>query len=197
MNEEDDEPGVLLERLLQKSPTSVLQWLGDVDEGKRRVPLGFNWLGLAEAAADFARKSDVKSSNLEWARAAVAAYEQLMRADEGTRNFGEDSSMMLRAAMIGIFGPAKGDSVLDPDTILRWFTKDLDVTLPDAKESVDRWRSLGCHARSEAYGRELTLVRRLRRVKNRLRAIDALSRVSGVTLTDYLRQWLALREELP
>jgi hypothetical protein len=197
MNVEYEDPGVLLERLLQKNPTSVLQWLGDVDEGKRPSPARFNWLGLAEAAADYARSSDVKSSNLEWARAAIAAYEQLVRSDEGTRNFGEDSSMTLRAAMIGIFGPTQGDAVLDPDIILRWFTNELDVTLPDAEKSIARWRSLGPRGRSEAYERELTLAWRLRRVKNRLRAIDALSRVSGVTLTDYLRQWLALREELP
>jgi hypothetical protein len=181
----------LVNRLLEQEPEQVEMWLrrawaGDIDGLER-----FNWLLLAEGAAFNALSGRQPNSNppdLRWARLATAVYDRLATSapDESSMASFQNSSMNLRAAMIARLGPAKGDPVLDPDTIERWFFQNLPTSLDDAAAKASSWKNLS-----------LEEIRKLRRLKNRLSVIRLVRGTVQFQRNEELDAWLSVSDRLP
>src|SRR6266508_2738332 len=86
--------------LLQQGAPQVQAWLDAVLKGQQKAPENFNWLGLAESAAAYARYGKY-STPLEWARIANAIYGYLIdKAGPSGQQSLMVSQMMLRVFLI-------------------------------------------------------------------------------------------------
>ena len=88
--------------------------------------------------------------------------------------------------MIGRLGAVPGHPVLDPAIIERWFIDRLPLSLEDATAMTKDWMEL-----------PVDEIRKLRGIKNRLAAIQALNEDGVLTEREDLRRWMALRDRLP
>lgn len=132
---------------------------------------------------------------LAWADAAIAAYGQLVRKSPvRDRNAYEDSAMNLRAFLISRLGAIPGHRVLDATEIVYWFFDNLRMTPGEAGERSRAWKS-GFLNREDT--RRVNEVRQLRRIKNRATILALLAESGQLEPTPALREWLALREQLP
>jgi hypothetical protein len=174
---------VLLNKLIQQDAAEVKDWLRRVESDEQEPPAGFNWLGLAEAAAFDAQSA----SDLAWAEVAITVYERLA---ESTNPSGRESLMlsskMLRAAMIAKLGAVPDHPILDLDQIICWFERSLTMSYQEATEKAANWRK--CNPEE---------IRELRRIKNRLQVISVLADSDKYSLNPELKAWLELREKLP
>jgi hypothetical protein len=174
---------VLLNKLIQQDAAEVKDWLRRVESDEQEPPAGFNWLGLAEAAAFDAQSA----SDLAWAEVALAVYERLAaKTNPSGREPLMLSSMMLRAAMIAKLGAVSSHPILDLDQIICWFERSLAMSYQEATEKAANWRN--CNPEE---------IRELRRIKNRLQVISVLADSGKYSLNPELKAWLELREKLP
>lgn len=180
----------LLRRLLQEDVLHVLAWIDEVRMSRQEVPGNFNWLGLAEAAALRARSA----LDPAWARVAIAAYDQITGPDKPRdREAILCSSMQLRAYMIATLGPRPGDTVLDPEVVLNWFTANLPFSLDHATKVVASLRGLD----EQGMRQRIDEMRQMRRLKNRTFVLKTLSSSDRIQLSQEAQSWIALWDELP
>ena len=174
-----------LNNLLQQDATYVQTWLKRIESHSLNPPEGFNWLGLAEAAAFKARSA----SNLAWAEVATWVYQRLVA--EANNNMRQKESlmislMMLRATMITKLGAITGHLVLDIDQLTQWFNESLMGSFEEVAKKAGNWREY-----------QVEDIRDLRLIKNRLKVISILADSNKCVLDKELKAWLALREQLP
>ncbi len=132
---------------------------------------------------------------IAWADAAVAAYSYLASVSSGREKESyQDSVMNLRAFMISRLGSIPGDRILDAADIVYWFFDIVDTTPQKAMKKSLFWRESLPH---NTQSRQVTEIRRLRRIKNRLAPIAVLTESGQLEPTPALREWLALRGQLP
>ena len=179
-----------LNQILTQDVDSVLNWLKGIESGKSKAPRGFNWQGLAEAAAFNALEGsplEPTKPNIRWAGVAVIAYEKIaVKMNPSMTDSLIFSSMMLRANMISKFGVFAGHPVLDIDTILNWFQTHLKLSYDEVSQKAQNWKK--CQVQE---------IRELRKLKNRLQIISVLAQSEQVALTTEIYSWLALRDQLP
>jgi hypothetical protein len=126
----------------------------------------------------------------KWAEVAIAIYDR--KADEADRKkpgSGESftiSSMMLRAAAIEKHGAISEHPVLDVNLILEWFWDNIKESQEDVEKKAANWQTL-----------PIAEIRELRKIKNRLKVIAALSESDRYVLDEKLKTWLLLRDKLP
>jgi hypothetical protein len=178
-----------LHAVLQFPPAEVLGWLSEVWPSQQGPHWAFNWLALAEVAADLASTGCGNSEGEwhEWALVAVAVYERLAaEAVPGQRDSPECSSMMLRAHLITLVGSKPGDRVLDRDAIVQCFVNRLPLSTEEARLRSENWTTL-----------PVDQILELRRIKNRLNVIRVLVETSRFQPDDVLRPWLQLHPRFP
>lgn len=172
-----------LNEFLQKEAFEVQNWLVAIKSGCLNPPAEFNWLGLAEAAAFKAHSK----SDLLWAEVAIQVYQRL--ADE-TNSSAQGSLiislMLLKAAMIAIFGSVLGHPVLDIEPIIQWFNDSMMTSFDEVAKKTAIWRDC-----------TIEEIRDLRAIKNRLKVISILANSQKCILPKELEVWLSLREQLP
>lgn len=180
----------LLKSLATKNGKEVLEWLDDVKNGEKEVPIDFNWLGLAEIATDraFSLKSSSDLPDLDWARAGIIIYENLANKCEPQTSSQESlliSSMYIRVRIIIKVGVVAGDKLRDPQIIVDWFFSKLALSLDEVKLIIPKWKE------------SLSNLKELRRIKNRLTVIKTLCE-EGVKLENQeIYKWLILWRSLP
>lgn len=132
---------------------------------------------------------------LAWANAALAAYGYLAsRSSVRDRNAYEDSAMNLRAFLISRLGALAGHRVLDATEIVYWFFDNLRMTPREAGERASAWKNgVLNHERAK----QVNQMRQLRWIKNRAAILALLVGSGQLEPTPALREWLALREQLP
>ncbi|MBW4496335.1 MAG: hypothetical protein KME26_25315 [Oscillatoria princeps RMCB-10] len=187
------ETATQLNLILQQDADSVLAWLKNIFSADSSPPEGFNWLGLAEAAAFNAhegKRHDSTAPDIKWAEVATTVYDRLAAlADKAKPGSGESftiSSMTLRAAMIRKLGGVPGDAVLDINRLLQWFWDKLKWSREEVEKKAANWRALNIEE-----------IRELRQLKNRLKVISALADSDKFVLEPEIKAWLSLREKLP
>jgi hypothetical protein len=174
--------------LLQRGPARAQAWLDHVQAGRIAAPADFNWLGLAQVAAQQATYgSDAISDDeaLAWARIAVDVYDRLAnraKPNSNNRNEFERSAMFVRAALINRFGAQPGHPLLDPHVIEQWFFDRLSLSPDQAIQMTN-----------ESYDRFL----QLRAIKNRLAVIELLMSEGHWRDNAALQQWVEIRDRLP
>ncbi|GAB4296367.1 MAG: hypothetical protein Fur0025_33880 [Oscillatoriaceae cyanobacterium] len=157
------------------------------------LPAEFNWLGLAEAAADNAyasRSYEANTTDIKWAEIATTIYERLAAiADKKKSGSGESlriSAMMLRAGMIDKFGVVSYHPILDINIIFQWFRQNLKLSCEEVEKKAANWRILPVEE-----------IRELRKLKNRLQVISAINDSHKFGLEPDIKAWLSLRKLLP
>ena len=182
-------PHYQLSDVLQLEPAELQQWLTDV-WSKHQEPPEFNWLGLAEATASNATSAvneGEEASGLAWARLAVLIYQRLIdRADAISQESLINSLMMLRVFMINKFDSIVDDPILDAHQVVRWFYDSLPMTLEQAVTKSASWKQMD---RKE--------ILELRRIKSRLAIIAQLPPAIQSEFGQGLKDWFAVRKNLP
>ena len=185
-NNNKDEALSLLHDLIAMSPQDVAVRLKEIEVGSRSILDDFNWLGLAETLADYAREDDAtRESALAWGALAVHVYDRLARKKSESADSFEHSGNLVRAGLISKWGPIADDSLLDPRVIFRWFRERTALSLEEALRDAAHWESL-----------DIARIRELRYTKNRLGIIKFL-REANVEIPDDIAAWLDRRQELP
>jgi hypothetical protein len=189
---------VTLEDVKSWTPTDLRAWINQLERGASELPQGFNWLSLAEYLERNAFNDELPGGmDANWLPAAVAVRDFLIAvAPDETRESREVAAMMLRARAIHQLGAKRGDSILDPDVLRRWFKNSLSMSAADALTKTREWRTLSNQEREAVFRSELELLQHLRNTKNRLRVIDELARSPGFAVDDMLAEWIALRDQL-
>lgn len=174
---------ILLDRLVSSSPTELHHWLTAIDAGNTEAPECFNWLGLAQAAGHRAR-TDL---NLEWAAIAVALYTRLAKSNSGRKRDQLLVDVMhIRAFFIKRMGSSPGHPVLDIQDLVAWFLSTLTISLAQAQRMTEHWEHL-----------TIEEIRTLRDIKNRLAVFVNLRQDEWIEPYPELKDWLAVREQLP
>jgi hypothetical protein len=181
-------------QILQWDAQQALAWLQSMSYAQRGENATiFNWLGLAEGAADNARNH----LELRWAQVAINAYEYLMNTAvtiEEQFNY-QTSEMMLRAYLISALGPLDNDPILDASVIVRWFLNRLTFTREEAIELANLWRD---QLRNQNVTEPLMdNVRKLRQLKHQLTALAVLAESKLWKPDERVSSWLAIRHLLP
>lgn len=180
----------LLNQLLEQDADLVLAWLKSIESGDSSPPEGFNWLGLAEAAAFNARsgsRQDSTKPNIKWAEVATKVYDRVAaKATPGIKDSLMNSSMMLRTAMIAKLGVVPGHPVLDIDSIFCWFKDSVMMSYSEAAKKAAEWRIC-----------PIEEIKELRRIKNHLRVISVLADNNKLLGNQEINSWLSLRDKLP
>ena len=183
---------ISLDRILEQNAESVLIWVNNIFSGQTTEPQGFNWLLLADVASAKARKGENGSGlcDRKWAEVAIAIYDRKANeADRKKPGSGESftiSSMMLRAAAIEKQEVISDRPVLDVNLILEWFWDNIKESQEDVEKKAANWKTL-----------PIAEIRELRKLKNRLKVIAALSDTDKYVLDEKLNNWLVLRDRLP
>jgi hypothetical protein len=197
----------LLNSLLELDCSQAKDWLSRVWQEEDQVPNGFNWLGLAEAAAFKARKEinpKLKTPNLVCAEVATTIYDFLANREinSATKESFWQSSMMLRAYMIRRFGVVSHDPVLDVEKITSWFLDGLDQ-YQDVQAQISEWReAFTAYQQSVDQVQNLEnfpleKLQQLRRIKTRLGVLKFLYEDVRIKPTEEISKWLAIRKHLP
>ena len=180
-------------QILQQDAESAWAWLQNILARDSDLPAEFNWLGLAEAAADNAYASssyEANTTDIKWAEIATTIYERLAAiADKAKSGSGESlriSAMMLRAGMIDKFGVVSDHPVLDINIIFQWFRQNLKLSCEEVEKKAANWRVLPVEE-----------IRELRQLKNRLQVISAINDSNKFGLEPDIKAWLSLRKQLP
>jgi len=152
----------------------------------------FNWLGLAQCAADRARTMPSKS----WACVAIEACRILvdMSPPEHQQNH-ERRAMFVRAGLINAQGADRGDPVTNPDVVFDWFLGRLDVSFDEAKAFASLWTNVAL--RSDLMATQLAQIRHLWQIKNNLLPVECLKGYWTAEKEYELSRWLDLRSSLP
>jgi hypothetical protein len=151
-----------------------------------------HWLGLAEGAAQMARlafEGGDAPVGLSWTRCAVAIYDALTDDVVGWNSF-DISGMSARVQAIGAIGSHHGDTVLDPEVVIRWVRSALTRSVDEALNQSARFRE----ALASGAKPSLDDGRKLRCIKNRLGVLQELDVVVPVPAD--LRPWLQVRDQL-
>lgn len=175
------------------------QWINEVWSGKRKVDNNFNWHGMAEVAGDYgtSEKKYVNGKpNLKWTEISVSIYEKLAMSGNSKdyRSF-MPSAMQHRAWAITRHGERKGDYILDPDIIVRWFFNDLKLSYEEALKKSLEFRSL--KSVDEIKNFDIELLRELKNIKIHLSPIKWLVENSNYKPSEELAKWLEIRTKLP
>ncbi|WP_199248336.1 hypothetical protein [[Phormidium] sp. ETS-05] len=180
-------------QILQQDAESAWAWLQNILARDSDLPAEFNWLGLAEAAADNAYASssyEANTTDIKWVEIATTIYERLAAiADKAKSGSGESlriSAMMLRAGMIDKFGVVYDHPVLDINIIFQWFRQNLKLSCEEVEKKAANWRVLPVEE-----------IRELRQLKNRLQVISAINDSNKFGLEPDIKAWLSLRKQLP
>jgi hypothetical protein len=184
-------PTSLLSELLSMQPAELTAWL-DEARVRRAMPAGFNWRGLAFAAAAEARRAGAAGASAEAiaaGRIAVTASEML--GDESAQG----AAMAVRAGLIQHLGALAGDPLRDPTIVHDWCRAAIGALTPDeavlrsgrARDALAKLASAPESADAVA-----TEIRPLRSIKNRLAILAGLG-----DLPADLTAWLAVRDRLP
>lgn len=167
----------MLQELQHQDPATVQTWLMDIWQGRRQAPADFNWLGLAQSAAVEARAS----LSLPWTQVTLSIYESTQ-----TPAYDQNSAMMLRAYLIRHIGARRGDAILDPAVIVRWFFDNLPLSREEAEQRARNWQDL-----------PIAQIKTLRQIKNRLSVLHLLAEQHLLDAYPELASWLELRDRLP
>lgn len=194
--------------LLEQDPHVALQWIHEVLEGSRQIPDRdrFNWPGLADVAASFARHKGGRRSSppdVGWAYVAVLVYNYIIHeakehgrfinryfvasdAKENARFSYEESVMRLRAEFIMKMGSVRGDSLLDIDHLVQWFLKDLKLTPEEALKKFP------CRREDLSRGELWELIR----MKRKLALLQRLADRHLLPSDQELQSWLSIQGQL-
>ena len=196
----------LLYSLLEQDSIQVINWLEHVLTKRQKVSESFNWLTLADASTFKARSisSYSQKERLGWAKIATLIYEFLAgtKLEVIADNSYIYSSMMLRIYMIKTCGDIPNDRILDGRFIENWFFKTLIFTHEEVLKKIELVNQFlsgnlpELKNDNENYTLLLNDLRKLRTLKQRLRIIEALSKVSKIQ-DKRLWEWLSIRDKLP
>jgi hypothetical protein len=181
-------------------PEQLHKWIVRLKSGDEPIPQEFNWAALAEYVDDrLFHSADQGVVDKKWLVPAVAVHDFIvtLSTDHYERESREVASMMIRAKAMRLVGLVPGDPVLDGEIIRDWFEQSLGISLDEARSKVREWRTMTASQREGVLLEEREVLRRLRRVKNRLAVIEELARAPTFVADDRLRAWLAARDELP
>lgn len=145
----------------------------------------FNWELFATTAAARAREE----RSLPWAHIALTVYGVLAeRAPADEKHSITLSAMNLRGWLIVELGPRRGDAVLDPETIVAWFSSLATVPIEDAARlaSSENWRTL-----------PIETLLQLRYIKSALNVVSLIAGTGVAQKHPALENWLQLRSKLP
>jgi hypothetical protein len=169
-----------VERVVRQPVERVLSWLAAAD--RTAVPVDFNWLGLAEAAA---RKGRLEC-DLDWALVALRSYGRWLGiAGPSAYESYRVSTMSLRAYFIKRFGAEDGDELRDLTRLVDAFRDGIDESPVEISTRVRQWERLG----------PLEILE-LRRIKDRLTPLTLLESRTLIAFPD-IAEWLRIREQLP
>lgn len=210
-NSMSDESVNLLRTLLQQEPSKVQSWLNSVWKDPQQVPINFNWLGLADAAAfnatELASKSqEYRQPSLSWAQIAVLVYEFLARncPDRAIKESLIESLMNLRCYMILTLGAKVDHPVLDPKLIINWFLENLELSYEDTVIKAAVWKKLFSdnipEAISQKFESDKEELRSLKKIKLRLRIVKSLlDHLANYQIypNQDLQAWVSIWENLP
>jgi len=173
----------MLDDLIGKGVDFVGDLVNSAPPEKIKIDDKFNWLGLAEGAAIMARNSML----IDWADISVKIYRALRASGDFSLNHGlELSEMSLRVYMILHLGNIQGHNVLDSLIVEHWFFQTLPMSVSEAESLIVSPSNL-----------DISLIRQLRWVKNRVRVIQELYAQYMVHSREELAPWMEIYDKLP
>ena len=170
--------------ILGLPPEHLLAWVCQRIDGELAVDAGFNWHGLAQAAAMNAHEQDASPV---WAEIAVHVYAWLARRSEP--RFAASfrlSEMHVRAHQISSFGACTGHTIRDPQSLLEWFHNGRTLSYSQASVKAANWQQL-----------PIEEVAQLRAIKNQLGVFLNLLNHLSTSDRNEIQGWLELRPSLP
>ena len=158
----------------------------------------FSMLSIYNHSAGLAERE----CSLDWAEVAVRAAELKARNPyEIGRETARQRAMELRAWFISKMGSRSGHLVLDKETILRWVTEGLTLSVQAAREKAARIGERLARVKDSSDPKEMQGVaddlRQLRRIKHRLSVLKVLADCGELGSDPVLDGWLDIREQLP
>lgn len=185
-------------QLLKEPASNVRSWFEAVQVKQQRAPQDFNWLGLAQAAGTNAYYDQHQTAEqLVWAEIAILVYEMLAKVGFPDNEPFLQSAMVLRAAMIRKFSAVVGHPVLDVNAITQWFFTHLNYTYEEAKEKAAYWNESIHWQDEDNVSSHIHEIRQLRRIKVRLSVLASLPESEKCRISEELKQWLSLSNNLP
>ncbi|AUX20552.1 uncharacterized protein SOCEGT47_010240 [Sorangium cellulosum] len=189
-----------ISQILGRGPEAIATWIELILEGREPRPDGVDWPVLAQLAASDAISRGPSRDGLEWAKVAIAIYENMERLfDRAADDSDERRVMNLRSFFIKTLGPRRGDPLLDPDLLIAWFRRTVHTSPEDAAARAERCRDMMQRAPADAARDEswLSEMRELRRIKNVLSVLEPMTSRSDVQLDEDILEWLRARPRLP
>ncbi len=183
-------PTDALNDILQMDSAQVFDWLNNNWSSGNEDNKNFNWIGLAQAAAQNA----ATQRDTTWALVATTIYDYLSQSlhVQHSESF-MNSSMNIRAYMIRLLGNQTGDHILDIDRLVSWFFSDLTIIPSEALHVASEWKESEDSTRRE----HLDDVRQMRRIKNRLSILKTAFANDTLHPSESLREWLLIWDYLP
>jgi hypothetical protein len=181
------------------APEHLMAWIVRLRNGEQPIPSKFNWPRLANFVTDRTFRTDLTSGvDTRWLPVAAAVLDFIVTlAENGERASRDIAAMMLRARAIGLLGAVQSDPILDPEVIRLWFVRSLPMSLDEALARSQQLRLMEPSQREVLLVEQPSLLRDLRRLKNRLMVVEQMARVSDLLLDPNIEAWLAARSQLP
>lgn len=163
--------------LLDTGPAGVRRWM-DGGAGANKATV---LLGIAQGAASCARST----LSLDWLEVAIELYERLAQV-EGKGEAGLLAAMHLRAYFIVRLGAGEAHPLLNVSALAEWFRRLAPFSPEEAAARAERWTE-----------RPIEQIRELRDLKNRLAVFEELNKAGLLNQLPDIRDWLAIRKQLP
>ncbi len=176
--------------LLSLGKEELAVWINQCSQGEVILPSGCDinwWTGLAYALAS--RSRSIEPWDLDWAKIAVAFYEHLNNPTL------IESSMALRLNLLQKFGVQEQEDLLNPQIIVQWFERSVQLLPEDALQISQQWRADLAAGDPYAHISNDSLLE-IRTIKNKLNIVKELLSIPTFQPTANLLHWIEIQQQL-
>lgn len=176
--------------LFSLSKEDLTAWLNQCSNGEIILPSDCDinwWAGVASVLAS--RSQLVEPWDLGWAKIAVAFYEHLKNATL------IESSMAFRLNLIQNFGIQEQEDLLNPQIIVQWFERSVQLLPENALQMSQQWRTDFASGDPYVHVSNDNLLE-IRAIKNKLNIVRELLSIPAFQPTVSLLHWLEIQQQL-
>jgi hypothetical protein len=176
--------------LLSLGKEELTAWLNQCSKGEVITPSGCDsnwWTGLAYILAS--RSQSIEPWDLDWAKIAVVFYEHLKNPTL------IESSMAFRLNLIQKFGVQEQEDLLNPQIIVQWFERSVQLLPEDALQISQQWKTDLADGDPYAHVSNDNLLE-IRTIKNKLNIVKELLSISTFQPTANILHWLEIQQQL-
>jgi hypothetical protein len=176
--------------LLSLGKEELMVWLNQCSEGEVIPPSDCDinwWTGLSYTLAS--RSQSIEPWDLDWAKIAIAFYEHLKNPTL------IESSMAFRLNLIRKFGAQEQKDLLNPQIIVQWFERSIQLRPEDALQISQQWRADLAGGDPYAHVSNDSLLE-IRTIKNKLNIVKELISIPTFQPTANISHWIEIQQQL-